>query len=304
MWDEPKRTRVRVSEYEAQDKNGHWVREFTSRIEPWPIIEHWASENGFHLVAMKSGRRAYTRGERLSGRVTIVDVRCRDRSVRVSAWIQVGWLFRLFTLFRLGANQELVETGWAGVRLRRQMAHAMNGLLFRFRQRPIGGTVGWHIADLPGTSLSVLGASLVLFISSTAFLLSFFPGQLEAAFSLLPALTTPAIVFATVSLVLFCVQHFAFAKREMLPRLQISAAAVAVFALMLTAGSVTFRTASTLRKQRASHFCLLRSKGPDCAGAVAKLTEPEREEVLAFLSTTRKSIAGRAVGRERSTDVR
>src|SRR5438046_2401921 len=84
--------KVRVAREEYLNREGHWSREFSARTEPWPIIEHWAHEYGFHLVAMRGPKRLYQKHDNESRFVWLLEVKQHERRVTMSAWVHVGWL--------------------------------------------------------------------------------------------------------------------------------------------------------------------------------------------------------------------
>ncbi len=149
--------------YEEIDRDGRWYRSFSLRIgEPWILIEHWASENGYRMVAMKgNSKRLYVKNQDSKWLRQYVEFRGTESRMEIKAWMLPGWMANLAGLYRLPIPLNLLEEGWIGKRVRRQFTLELNALLTRLRQSLMTGSLGFHWTDLRPETVA-FGGGLVL----------------------------------------------------------------------------------------------------------------------------------------------
>ena len=86
----PEKRRMRSEE--EFNRDGRWVRTCSPRPEVWTILEHWTSEHGYRLTAMKGKRRVYQKSGDHRGYATFVEVKEKEEETQVIAWIEAGWV--------------------------------------------------------------------------------------------------------------------------------------------------------------------------------------------------------------------
>ncbi len=145
---------------ELFNRHGRWFREMYARSDPWPVIEHWASESGYALVSLKGQRRTYRKGISSSFFTIFIDVRQEKDTLHLSAWVDAGFWARLLYSFFIPSELAIHPSGWRGVRVRRQACRDLNELLGRLKQRPILGSESLHIADFDSTTI-LLGCAVL-----------------------------------------------------------------------------------------------------------------------------------------------
>jgi len=159
--------------YEEIDRDGRWYRSFSLRSsEPWIMVEHWASENGYRMVAMKgNSKRLYVKNQDSKWLRQYVEFRGTESRMEIKAWMLPGWLANLAGLYRLSIPVNLLEEGWIGKRVRRQFTLELNSLLTRLRQSLLTGSMGFHWTDLrPETIAFGVGLVLLTILFPTLFL--------------------------------------------------------------------------------------------------------------------------------------
>ncbi len=216
----PKRRRLREESLleELLDREGHWTREFPSRGIIWPLVEHWAAENGYHLVALRSNRRLYQLGEEGNAFVTYFELRQDGTRVRVKAWSTANFRARALRAFLLPAEVPIDPRGWVGLRYRRFICRTLNSFLVRCGQPPILHSQNFHLADLDATTLG-LGTSLVWSVcllayrSALVFQLPPFPWKIETVDAMVTPLALPAAGVALFCAILVGIHHFVAVRR-------------------------------------------------------------------------------------------
>ncbi len=136
------------------------------------MVEHWASENSFRMVAMKgNSKRLYVKGPDSIWLRQYVEIRGTESRLEIKAWMLPGWLANLAGMYRLPIPINLLEEGWIGKRLRRQFTLELNSLLTRLRQSVMTGSLGFHWTDLrPETVAFGTGLVLLTLLFPTLFL--------------------------------------------------------------------------------------------------------------------------------------
>ena len=105
---------IKERSYEETDRDDRWVRNFSIRTDPWVMIEHWASEQNYRMVAMKgSSRRLYVKNHDSKWLAQYLEVLVTGDNSRVKlvGWMMPGWLAKLASLYRLKPPVNLYEEG-------------------------------------------------------------------------------------------------------------------------------------------------------------------------------------------------
>lgn len=262
---------------EEANRDGHWTREFTSRLEAWPLVEPWVADNDYHMIAAKGRRRLYLKEHGPFYR-TIIDIKQHESNMTVTAWIEVKFLTRLLTFFMLPAEMFPVPTGILGVKRRRETCRELNGLLDRFRQAPILGSDSFHLFDLDITTLSLLFYFLlpfVIFLIGTAAKFEIAPGLSNTLLSNMAKNWSAMLV---TSGFLLALHHFLFVKKfneQPVFRLA-SSITIALGFLIFTIVMLT-RTSSEMLETKFIHHCLIHFKENSCRAVLANLPDGSRE---------------------------
>lgn len=286
----PRRRKIaRAPLEEIANRDGHWTREFTSRLEAWPIVEPWVSEAEFHMIAAKGKRRLYLKESGPFFR-TIVDIKQYESQITVSAWVEVKFLARLMTLFLLPAEMFPNPSGILGVRPRRKACRDLNNLLDRFRQAPILGSDSFHLADLDLTTLMLLGVMVIPF-------LVFAIGSL-ATFEVFPGLSNSLLVSIGKQLgalavgcgVLLGVHHFVVVKRFEEMVVKAASAGVTFVAFLVLSIVLLTRTSTEMLETRFVHHCISHYQEVQCQRALENLPLRSRGEVGSKLQVLQKHL--------------
>lgn len=294
IYGEEKTRKRRIASEEYENRDGHWTRDFSVRSESWPIIEHWAHEMDFHLVAMKGNRkRTYMKGD--PGFYAIyIDIRHEMGRVVMSAWIQVGMKLRMLSLFTLPSELPVDPHGFKGIRTRRRTCVELNSLLTRLRQPEIAESDSFHFSDLDMTSLMLMAAltvPLIAFIVVLALQLEIRSGLSNP---LLLELFSRTGILAGTALTLFLVHHLFFVRysgeRRWLKSLSLSVFSLAFISFSLF--SLT-RTRTEMIEQRIAHYCILHFNEATCEQRLSSLSERDRQSLSKRLELFQKSLTKR-----------
>ncbi|MBU1241358.1 hypothetical protein KKF84_01450 [Myxococcota bacterium] len=110
---------------------------FTHEGELWPLVDQWATQNGFRSVTTQESARLLQKGSGFFVAPMMVDMELDNNQVRLEAWIQVGLLARILSLFILPGEMS-IESGGVRAALPRSIARkAVNNLLASLNQPPI-----------------------------------------------------------------------------------------------------------------------------------------------------------------------
>lgn len=280
----------RIADEEFFNREGHWTRDFSVRSESWPIIEHWASEMGYRMVAFKGRRRLYQKGSSQSTYQTFVEVRHDEGRVVLCAWITVGFALRALTFFLLPSVLPIDATGYKGIRTRRQAVRDLNGLLIRFRQREIANSDSFHLLDLDLTTLGLAGllaAPLVGVLLALMLRLQISPGLSNA---LLVLIGKRAGFLLAGAVILLLIHHLYFVKRNF--ESWVKWLSLGVFTVIFSTLSVALLTStrSEMLEQKVSYHCIMRFHADSCREMLTGLSEPQREQFLQRVEELRKSL--------------
>jgi hypothetical protein len=279
---------------EYYSREGRWEREFTVRGESWPIIEHWASERNFTLVAIKGKRRLYQRGEKYPFFVSLLDIRHENRHVFVSSWIAVGWVARLLSIFLYPPELHLKSGGLAGIIRRRHACHEMNQLLLRLRQPPILGTSRFHVADLDLSTLLLMAAfaiPLSYFVTDSGVRMEMAPGLSR---NLLESASRPAGILAAVALLLVMFHHWLFVRK--LPQIWTRWASLGVLSLGFGIASLlTLSYARTeITEDKVLYHCVQRYNHNHCEKLLDGMRPTDRDRMLSHLQALADELVTRS----------
>lgn len=274
------RPKRRVLQEEEFNRDGHWLRAFTVRQEIWPIIEHWASEHNYRLVAMKGKKRTYQRNKAPGWFTVVVDMKQIESEFRLSAWIQVGFTARAINLFSLPKELPIEATGWKGISVRRKACSELNVLLERLRQAAIADSLGFHIADLDGSTRSL---ALLTLLPVFYFLFGTFrslDSDPLATLQLMRTASTPFLALAGVALAFIAFHHFFTTKK--FSRLLWKSVSVGVGFSLFSVLSVFLLSYANLQtpKNHFMHNCFNKERDSKCNELWEKLSLKDKEGIL------------------------
>ena len=269
------------------------MRDFNARCLPWPVVEQWANDWGYYLVAMKGNRRLYEKGQNPALYQTYLDIKEHDGHVTMAAWVQVGITLRLLSLFLLPREMKIDPTGIMGIVKRRAACREMNSLLERFRQVHIIGSGNLHWADLDITTLSLAASFLLplaLFLGFTGWGLELRPGLSN---SLLIAMGEKASWLAGTATALLALQQCGVIR--WLDRLLYRGLAAGASFTLFTVVAVVLltRTAAEMAEARLTYHCVHRGDGRRCGEEIAKMSPTRRTDLLNRLKALEMELAAR-----------
>jgi hypothetical protein len=292
IYGEEKTRKRRIASEEYVNREDHWCRDFSVRSESWPIIEHWASECGYHLIAMKGRKRMYRKGNP-GFYSTYIEIRHEPNRIVLASWIEVGTKLRLISLFLLPSELPIDPRGLKGIRTRRNACLELNMLLIRLRQPEIAESNSFHFLDLDMTTLVLMAAltiPLITFIVVLALQLEIRTGLSNPL--LLEMFSRTGILAAT-ALTLLLIHHLLFVRQ--LERDWLKVVSLTVFSLSFISFSIfsLTRTRTEMMEQRIAHYCLLHYSESDCDKKLAGLPDRERQALIKRLELFQKSLTKR-----------
>jgi len=262
---------------EEANRDGHWTREFTSRLEAWPLVEPWVAENNYHMIAAKGRRRLYLKEHGPFYR-TIIDIKQHESQMTVSAWIEVKFITRLLSLFFIPSEMFPTPSGVLGVKRRRETCRELNGLLERFRQAPILGSDSFHFFDLDITTLSLFFFFLLPFV---LFLVGTF-----AKFEVVPGLSNALLAnmakywsgIMTTAVTILAVHHFLFVKKfNEQPVFRLASSITFALGFLIFTIVLLTRTSSEMLEARFVHHCVTHFNPNRCQEMLSMLPERSRD---------------------------
>jgi hypothetical protein len=114
------------------------VRNFPHRGDLWPIVESWAAEAGFIEREREPDRRLYRKGGRFLMPPTYLEIRHEQGEVTLEGWVKADVFLILNFLTGQKPEAPLESGGLAASVPRRRARKAINPLLKRLGQKPIG----------------------------------------------------------------------------------------------------------------------------------------------------------------------
>ena len=118
--------------------NARTIRDFSISSDIWPSVDKWAAEASFRLKESTPTSRLYQRGYGLLTAPMMVGLTQQGGKVRLEAWIAANFLARLGALFLIPAEMGIESGGFKAVVPRNIARGAVNKLLERLGQSPIG----------------------------------------------------------------------------------------------------------------------------------------------------------------------
>ena len=283
---------------EAVDREGNWLREFTSRAIIWPMFEQWAAENRYRMIAMRNGRRLYQKGDRLSGLITYVEIRQTGSKVTLKGWIQAGWLSRLLCAWMIPSQVFVDPRGFWIVRYRRRLCHSLNALLAELKQPPILHSQSAHWGDLDMTTLT-LAMSAMFLLSFFGFLsvqsISLNPMQLitiEGVEALVDSLGWPfGILSAVATFTVIAHKWFVVHRFPSLNWAKMLSLAVGCLVIFFSGMTVAKRAEHRLSERHALTHCVLSVQPEVCQETLAKLPPELRDDLQKKIKFLQSEIA-------------
>ncbi len=279
----------RQKSHEDYNREGRWYREFAARSDVWMIVEHWAFDQNYRLNQMKGKKRLYHKGNNPKFLTTYVEIKERESEVVVTAWIQVGWLARLLTLFSWMPELNIEATGWMGIVPRRRACAEINILLDRLKQPAISESLGFHWADLDSSSLLILGQSafcLLVFLLAGTSRLEIKPGLGNVL--LLELLKPSAIILAAVLLLFLLNQLWVLRKHA-----KVKWVYSTVSILLITGVTFFFlnRTQKELLEAKILFHCINQQDSAACQKQLGKLNDTQKEMINQRLQSLQKELS-------------
>ncbi len=292
FWASRQKKRGKIQQ-ESFNRDKHWTRKFSVRTECWPIVEHWANEYDYHLIAIRGKRRLYQKGYPGSLYVTNFDIRQEEGHVILAAWIVPSFLTRALSFFTMPKELKIDPRGHSGIVKRRRICREMNALLERFKQNSIHESTGIHWADLDPTTLilaGALGLPLFIFLAGTVNGFEIRPGLVPL---LLAAVGRPlAWLTALAAAVVLLHQSLALNRLKTLPLKAISAGSIFVLYTVLTL-VVTSRTTWDMTEAKVTFHCVQKYKKEVCEGILGRLSIKQRTHVLEKLQQLEKELTAK-----------
>jgi hypothetical protein len=280
------------------DREGHWTREFPSRSIIWPLMEHWAAENGYHLVALRSNRRLYQLGEEGGSFVTYFEIRQDGTRVRIKAWTKASFRSRLLRAFFLPSDVPVSPKGWVGLRYRRFVCRGLNSFLLRCGQPPILHSTNFHLADLDGTTL-ILGSSLLwsgwllAYRAALAVRLPRFPLKIETLDAIVTPLAIPVAGVAGFAFVVIALHHFIAVRRFGQLAVRWGSLAAGLMLVLAATLGVSRVTGPLVMVRRVSTECFPAYDPARCTTLMDALTPEQRSAFAARLRTLHNELVRR-----------
>lgn len=276
---------------EGRTRTGQWTRSFSIRNDSWGIIEHWASEHGYHLTAIKGRRRLYRKGYQPSLFLNYLDVKHDENQITLISWIEAGILARLISLFTLPSELRINPRGFNGILQRRQACRELNLLLDRFKQPAILGSGGLHIGDLDLSTVLLIA----LFVPATVFYLYSTGISLEVKRGLAQALLTtagrPLGILAILSLILILAHQFIAIRRLNQMVWRMISVGVGAVIFTTTALILLSQVSANMRDVKVTYYCLQYYESTSCNRALLGLSQHDREIVMQRIQNLEKELA-------------
>jgi len=95
----------------------------------WPIVEKWASENGYRQKNAQGTERTYQKGVGFLVAPMMLKIRSENQETTVEAWIRVNGFVRVMALFIVPSEMGIESGGFRLVAPRSIARKAVNKLL-------------------------------------------------------------------------------------------------------------------------------------------------------------------------------
>jgi len=121
----------------ARNLGGRTVRELQSDVNVWGVVDAWAAENGYALVAGDQVTRVYKRGTGFWTAPQMFQIGWTGNAYRLEAWVSVTGLNRVVTLGLMPEEMMIDGGGFVGSLPRQTARKHVNALLPRLGLAPI-----------------------------------------------------------------------------------------------------------------------------------------------------------------------
>jgi hypothetical protein len=108
---------------------GRTVREFTAGAELWQIVDAWAQQTGYKLIAFDNVSRLYQRGEGFLVAPQRLQVSYTGTGYRLEAYVWIPPFTRIFTLMLMPEELRIDSGGFTGTIPRTRAREHVNLLL-------------------------------------------------------------------------------------------------------------------------------------------------------------------------------
>lgn len=116
---------------------GRTIREFNFKSDIWPLVDKWASENGFVLTEQETSSRTYRKGNRMLTAPAFLAIEQKRGRVVLQAWVKAD-MFLIMSVLTGKPAEAGVESGGLTASIPRLRAKtAVNQLLKGLGQEPI-----------------------------------------------------------------------------------------------------------------------------------------------------------------------
>lgn len=283
-WSSPKSAKPkkaqRIAKEEFLNREGRWVREFSARVEAWPVLEGWVQQYEYHLIAMKGGRRLYVKGDKFYQRY--IDIKQSERGVTVVAWVHVSFLMRALYLFQIPGELMPEPQGFQGVRVRRVLCRELNDLLDRFRQSAIYDSDRFHLSDVDPTIWLTMGSMIA---TTLAFLLPTIRKlEIKAGLSqpLLTAIGQQAGFLAGIGAILMAF-HWVATKKLSNQNWKIGSAGFFTAIFFTVCVWIFTQTTAVMNQAKFAHHCVEKFDDVACRALVSKWSSKDRKKLREYL---------------------
>jgi hypothetical protein len=116
---------------------GRTVRDFMAGVDFWQILDGWAQQTGYKLIAYDNVSRLYQRGEGFLVAPQRLQVNYTGSSYHLEAYVWVPLFTRVFTLMLMPEELRLDSGGFTGALPRKTARGHVNLLLQALGQQPI-----------------------------------------------------------------------------------------------------------------------------------------------------------------------
>ena len=116
---------------------GRTLRDFTAGADFWQILDGWAQQTGYKLIAYDQVSRLYQRGEGFLVAPQRLQVNYTGTGYHIEAYVWVPTFTRIFTLMLMPEELKIDSGGFAGTIPRVTARGHVNQLLQALGQPPI-----------------------------------------------------------------------------------------------------------------------------------------------------------------------
>jgi len=117
--------------------NSRTILRFKSAGDIWPIVNRWASQNGYKLKQSVGRECLFQKGIGFWVAPMMLKVKQENQETIIEAWVRANLFVRISSLFILPAEMEIASGGLKAVIPRNMARKAVNTLLAQLNQPPI-----------------------------------------------------------------------------------------------------------------------------------------------------------------------